>query len=103
VHEVNILDELIPEAGAIYIMDRAYLDFERLYALHQNSAFFIVREKSNASLKRIYSLPVDKSSGIQCDQVVAPTGFYSRKHYPEKLRRVKYFNKEQNKKLYTTH
>lgn len=99
VHEVNILDELIPEAGAIYIMDRAYLDFERLYALHQNSATFIVREKSNACLRRIYSLPVDKSSGIQCDQVVAPTGFYSRKHYPEKLRRVKYFDKEQNKKL----
>jgi hypothetical protein len=99
VHEVNILDELIPEAGAIYIMDRAYLDFKRLYALHQNSAIFIVREKSNACLRRIYSLPVDKSIGIQCDQVVAPTGFYSRKHYPEKLRRVKYFDKEQNKRL----
>jgi hypothetical protein len=99
VHEVNILDELIPEAGAIYIMDRGYLDFERLYTLHQNLASFIVREKSNACLRRIYSLPVDKSSGIQCDQVIAPSGFYSRKHYPEKLRRVKYFDKEQNKKL----
>jgi hypothetical protein len=99
VHEVNILDELIPEAGAIYIMDRAYLDFNRLYTLHQNSASFIVREKSNACLRRIYSLPVDKSSGIQCDQVVAPTGFYSRKHYPEKLRRVKYFDKKQSKRL----
>ncbi|HPD60557.1 MAG TPA: IS4 family transposase [Thermodesulfobacteriota bacterium] len=98
-HEVNILDELIPEAGAIYIMDRGYLDFERLYTLHQNSASFIVREKSNACLRRIYSLPVDKGSGIQCDQVIVPTGFYSRKHYPEKLRRVKYFDKEQNKKL----
>jgi len=64
VHEVNILDELIPEAGAIYIMDRGYLDFERLYTLHQNLASFIVREKSNACLRRIYSLPVDKSSGI---------------------------------------
>ena len=99
VHEVNILDELIPEAGAIYIMDRGYLDFERLYTLHQNSASFIVREKSNACLRRIYSLPVDKSSGIQCDQVIAPSGFYYRKQYPEKLRRVKYFVKEQNKKL----
>lgn len=99
VHEVNILDEIIPEAGAIYIMDRAYLDFKRLYTLHQNSATFIVREKSNACLRRIYSLPVDKSSGIRCDQVVAPTGFYSRKYYPEKLRRVKYFDKEQNKRL----
>lgn len=99
VHEVNILDELIPEAGAIYIMDRGYLDFERLYTLHRHSASFIVREKSNACLRRIYSLPVDKSSGIQCDQVIALSGFYSRKHYPEKLRRVKYFDKEQNKKL----
>jgi hypothetical protein len=99
VHEVNILDELIPEAGAIYIMDRAYLDFERLYTLHQNSAFFIVREKSNACIRRLYSMPADKSSGIQCDQVVVPTGFYSHKHYPDKFRRIKYFDKEQNKKL----
>ena len=99
VHEVNILDELIPEAGAIYIMDRAYLDFERLYTLHENSAFFIVREKSNACLRRLYSMPVDKSIGIQCDQVVVPTGFYSRQHYPDKFRRVTYFDKEQNKKL----
>ena len=99
VHEVNILDELIPEAGAIYIMDRAYLDFERLYTLHENSAFFIVREKSNACLRRLYSMPVDKSSGIRCDQVVVPTGFYSQQHYPDKFRRIKYFDKEQNKKL----
>jgi hypothetical protein len=99
VHEVNILDELIPEAGSIYIMDRAYLDFERLYILHQNSAYFIVREKSNACLRRIYSLPVDKSSGILCDQVVVPTGFYSQQHYPDKFRRIKYFDKEQKKKL----
>jgi hypothetical protein len=99
VHEVNILDELIPEAGAIYIMDRAYLDFERLYTLHENSAFFIVREKSNACLRRLYSKPVDKSSGIQCDQIVVPTGFYSQQHYPDKFRRIKYFDKEQNKKL----
>jgi hypothetical protein len=99
VHEVNILDELIPEAGSIYIMDRAYLDFERLYILHQNSAYFIVREKSNACLRRIYSLPVDKSSGILCDQVVVPTGFYSQHHYPDKFRRIKYFDKEQKKKL----
>ena len=99
VHEVNILDELIPEAGAIYIMDRAYLDFERLYTLHENSAFFIVREKSNARLRRLYSMPVDKSSGIQCDQVVVPTGFYTQQHYPDKFRRIKYFDKEQNNKL----
>jgi hypothetical protein len=99
VHEVNILDEFIPEAGSIYIMDRAYLDFERLYTLQQNSAFFVVREKSNACLRRLYSMPVDKGSGIQCDQVVVPTGFYSRQHYPDKFRRIKYFDKEQKKKL----
>ena len=99
VHEVNILDELVPEAGAIYIMDRGYMDFERLHTLHQNSAFFIVREKSNACFRRLYSLPVDKSLGIQCDQIIVPTGFYSKKDYPEKLRRVKYFDKNQGKKL----
>ncbi len=99
VHEVNILDELIPEAGSIYIMDRAYLGFERLYTLHQNSASFIVREKSNACLRRLYSMPVDKSSGIQCDQVVVPTGFYSQQHYPDKIRPIKYFDKEQKKEI----
>ena len=99
VHEVNILDELVPEAGAIYLMDRGYVDFERLYTLHRNSAFFIVREKSNARFRRLYSMSVDKSTGIQCDQIIIPTGFYSKKDYPEKLRRVKYFDKEQGKNL----
>ena len=98
-HEVNILDELVPEAGAIYLMDRGYVDFERLYTLHRNSAFFIVREKSNARFRRLYSMSVDKSTGIQCDQIIIPTGFYSKKDYPEKLRRVKYFDKEQGKNL----
>jgi hypothetical protein len=88
VHEVNILDELIPEPGAIYIMDRGYLDFERLYVLHQCGSFFVVRAKSNTRLRRLYSTPVDKSSGLRCDQIVVPTVFYSRKGYPEKLRRV---------------
>jgi hypothetical protein len=88
VHEVNILDELIPEAGAIYIMDRGYLDFERLYVLHQCASFFVVRAKANTRLRRLYSMPADKSSGLRCDQIVVPTGFYPQKNYPEKLRRV---------------
>ena len=86
VHDVNILDALIPEPGAIYIMDRTYLDFERLYNLHQNAAYFFIRAK------RLYSNPVDKSTGLRCDQIVTLTGFYSKKAYPEKLRRIKYFD-----------
>jgi hypothetical protein len=99
VHEVNILDELIPEAGSIYIMDRGYLDFERLYTLHQCSSFFVVRAKINTGLRRLYSMSVDKSSGLRCDQIVVPTGFYARKNYPEKLRRVKFVDSDKEKRL----
>ena len=99
VHEVNILDQLVPEAGAIYVMDRGYLDFERLYRLHQNSSFFIVKAKANTGLRRLYSMPIDKSVGIRCDQVVVPIVFYSKKAYPEKLRRVKFFDAEQERRL----
>ena len=99
VHEVNILDELIPEAGAIYIMDRGYLDFERLNLLHQGSSFFIVRGKSNTRIRRLYSLPVDKSCGLRCDQIVVPIGFYTRKNYPEKLRRIKFIDVDKQKKI----
>ena len=99
VHEVNILDELIPEPGAIYIMDRGYLDFERLNALHQGSSFFIVRAKANTSLRRLYSMPVDKSCGLRCDQIVVPTGFYTRKSYPEKLRRVVFVDTDKDNRL----
>ena len=99
VHEVNILDELIPEAGAIYIMDRGYLDFERLFVFHQCSSFFIVRAKANTSLRRLYSKPVDKSCGLRCDQIVVPTGFYARKRYPEKLRRIKFFDADKENRL----
>jgi IS4 transposase len=98
-HEVNILDQLVPEAGAIYVMDRGYLDFERLYKLNQGSSFFIVRAKTNTGLRRIYSMPVDKSLGVRCDQVVVPIVFYSKKAYPEKLRRVKFFDVEQERRL----
>ena len=99
VHDVNILDVLIPEPGAIYVMDKAYLDFERLYTLHQCSAFFVTRAKINAALKRLYSKPVDKSTGIMCDQIVVLTGFYAKKHYPEKLRRVKFIDPNNGKRL----
>ncbi len=99
VHEVNILDELIPEAGAIYIMDRGYLDFERLYLLHQCASFFVVRAKANTRLKRLYSMSVDKSFGLRCDQIVVPAGFYPRKNYPEKLRRVVFVDTDKDNRL----
>ena len=99
VHEVNILDELLPEAGAIYIMDRGYLDFERLYVLHQCASFFVVRAKSNTRLRRLYSIPVDKSTGLRCDQIVVPTGFYPRKNYPDKLRRVVFVDTDKDNRL----
>ena len=97
VHDVNVLDHLIPEPGAIYVMDRAYLDFQRLYHLHQNSAVFVTRSKTNTGLRRIYSHEVDKSAGVKYDQTVALTGFYSKKDYPEKLRRIKYFDSEKGR------
>ncbi len=99
VHEVNILDELIPEAGAIYILDRGYLDFQRLYTLHQCACFFVVRARANTSLRRLYSMPVDKSCGLRCDQIVVPTGFYLRKNYPEKLRRVVFVQEDKDIRL----
>jgi hypothetical protein len=99
VHEVNILDQLIPEAGAVYIMDRGYLDFQRLYALHQYASFFVVRAKANTRLRRLYSMPVDKSSGLRCDQIVVPSKFYPRKNYPEKLRRVVFVDTDKDNRL----
>lgn len=99
VHDVNILDDLIIEAGAIYIMDRGYLDFGRLFKIHQTPAFFVTRSKTNFSRKRLYSQPVDKSTGIQCDQIIALKGCYAKKNYPEKLRRIRYFDAENNKTL----
>ncbi len=92
VHDVNVLDHLVPEPGAIYIMDRAYLDFQRLYQINQSSAVFVTRSKSNTGLRRLYSQKVDKSTGVRYDQIVLPTGFYAKKEYPAKLRRIKYFD-----------
>jgi len=97
VHDVNALDHLIPEPGAIYIMDRAYLDFKRLYQMHQSSAIFVTRSKTNTGLRRIYSHKVDKSTGVRYDQTVVTTGVYSKKDYPEKLRRIKYFDAEKGR------
>jgi len=97
VHDVNVLDHLIPEPGSIYIMDRAYLDFYRLYYLHQCSAIFVTRAKTNTGLRRLYSNKVDKSTGVRCDQIVVLTGYYSKKDYPEKLRRIKYFDAEKGR------
>ena len=98
-HDVNILDTLVPEPGAIYVMDRGYLDFERLYALHQAPAFFVTRSKSNTDLRRLYSNPVDKDSGVRCDQIVALGGFYTRQSYPERLRRIKFYDAKRDKRL----
>ena len=99
VHELNILDRLIAEIGAIYIMDRGYLDFERLFMINQTPAFFIVRSKTNTRLRRLYSLPVNKACGLRCDQIVIAEGFYAKKAYPAKLRRIKYFDDQHKKNL----
>lgn len=100
VHDVNILDYLIIEPGALYIMDRGYLDFARLYSLTRASAFFVTRSKRNFNFKRLYSQTVDKSTGVQCDQIIVLNNFYARKDYPEKIRRIRYFDPDKNKRLY---
>ena len=99
VHDVNILDQLTFEPGAFYIIDRGYLDFDRLYTIHQASALFITRTKSNFRFRRLYSRPVDKSAGVQCDQIIVLEGFYSHKAYPDKLRRIRFFDADLNKRL----
>jgi len=99
VHDVNILDDIIPEAGAFYIMDRGYLDFARLYIFHQCLAFFVTRTKGNFQFRRLYSHPIDKSTGLRCDQTIVLTGFYSSKDYPERLRRIRYVDKETEQNL----
>lgn len=99
VHDVNILDEILPEAGAFYVMDRGYIDFERLYVFTLSSAFFVVRTKENLVLQRRYSRPVDKSIGLRSDHTVILTAIESAKAYPEVLRRVSYFDVETNQRL----
>jgi hypothetical protein len=99
VHDVNLLDEIMPEAGAFYVMDRGYIDFQRLFVFTLSTAFFVVRTKSNVLLQRRYSHPVDKSTGVQSDQTVVLTSFASASVYPDALRRVSYFDVKTNKRL----
>jgi len=99
VHDVNILDEIMPEAGAFYVMDRGYLDFERLYFFTLSAAFFVVRTKSNVILQRRYSHPVDKTTGVRSDHTVILTAIGSVKVYPEALRRVSYLDLETRKRF----
>ena len=99
VHDVNILDELYPEPGSLYIMDRGYTDFARLYILTQCLAFFIIRAKSNLDFKRIVSETINRSTGVLCDQTIVLAGVKTSQYYPEKLRRVKYHDSETNKTL----
>lgn len=99
VHDVNILDVLIPEPGSYYIMDRAYLDYKRLYKLTQDKINFIIRAKKNLKFRRLYSNKVDKTTGLRCDQIIKLTGYKSSQFYPDKLRRVKYYDSEHNRYL----
>ena len=98
-HDVLVLDVLLPEPGAFYVMDRGYLDFQRLHVLHRAGAFFVTRAKSNFRCKRIYSSPVDRTTGLICDQQVELTVFYSQCAYPERLRRIRFKDPETGKTL----
>ena len=93
------MENLVFEAGSFYIMDRSYIDFERLYQAHQRQAFFVIRAKSNTQFNRIYSHEVDRSTGLRCDQTISLTGFYSAKGYPDKLRRIKFYDDEHDIRL----
>src|SRR5215471_17097896 len=99
VHEVNILDQLLPEPGAFYLMDRGFLDFERLYRLHEAGSFFVTRGKSNLKVRRRYSHPVDRTTGLICDQSVVLTGFYSHQGFEAPLRRIRFKDPETAKTL----
>src|SRR4029453_11340913 len=99
VHDVNIMDELFWEPGSIYVMDRGYVDFSRLYRIQQDCAFFVTRAKKNFRFQRLYSHHVNKATGLRCDQTVTLCGYYAQKDYPEKLRRVRYFDRPTNKAL----
>ena len=98
-HEVNVLDILVPEAGSFYIMDRGFTDFSRLFRMHQAQAFFVIRAKSNLACRRVYSRPVDKTAGLRCDQTIALTGYTISQDYPQHLRRIKFYDAEHDKHL----
>ena len=97
--DIGDADMLLPEAGAIYVVDRGYVDLARLYVLHQAGAFFVTRAKSNIDAHRVYSAPTDRSTGIICDQTISLDGFYTRQDYPELLRRIRFKDPESGKTL----
>jgi IS4 transposase len=99
VHDVNLLDRLLIEAGAFYVFDRAYLDFARLYRLHQTQGFFVTRAKRNFRFRYLDSRPVDRATGVHSDQIIRLYGFYSKQSYPERLRRIRFFDVETRKWL----
>ena len=98
-HDVHVLDTLPVEAGAFYVMDRGYVDFDRLYTMHQAGAFFVTRAKVDMAARRVYSAPVDRTSGVICDQRVKLTDYYSAKNYPEYLRRIRFKDPKSGKTL----
>lgn len=98
-HDVKVLDLLVPEPGAFYVMDRGYVDFERLYSLSQLGAFFVIRSKSNLDARRIYSTPTERNSGVICDQTIALAGPLSSKYYPQHLRRIRFKHPDSGKTL----
>ena len=97
--DVNVLDLLVPEPGAYYVMDRGYVDFQRLFNLHQSASFFVTRAKKNMHAHRVYSASVDKATGLICDQTIALDGFYAKQHYPEYLRRIRFNDPDTGKAL----
>lgn len=99
VHDVNIMDQLVPEPGAVYVMDRGYLDFARLHRWTLSGAFFVTRARKDFRFRRVISHPVDKSSGVQCDQTISLVSFYPLQAYPERLRRIRYWDRQREKRL----
>ena len=99
VHDVHALDMLLPEPGAIYVMDRGYVDFARLHALHQAGAFFVTRAESNLDAHRVYSAPVDRTAGLICDQTITLDGCYTRRDYPGHVRRIRFRDTETGRTL----
>jgi len=98
-HDVNVLDLLLPEPGAFYVMDRGYLDYERLYQLDQSKAFFVIRAKSNLQFRRVSSSPVNKEIGLRCDQIIKLTGYKTSQRYPDVLRRIKFYDASTDKRF----
>ena len=99
VHDVNILDELYIEPGAYYIVDKGYIDYGRLFKINESNGYFVTRAKYNMGFRRLYSAPIDKTQGIRCDQVVKFTAYRAKEKYPDKIRRVKYFDADTNRLL----